>query len=1045
MSKDNSSKSKLRKIFLISTVLSGMYILLNAIVKKKTEPDDLDKENPYIQKIDTVSNSLSVYEKIVKPAMDKILSFAGLIVLSPLYGVISIIVYLDDPGPVFFTQKRIGKDKQFFYLHKYRSMRMSTPHDVPTHQLSNPEKYITRFGRILRKTSLDELPQIWDIFRGKMSFIGPRPALWNQEDLVAEREKYEANSIMPGLTGIAQIKGRDELEIVDKAALDGEYREILRKGGLKAFFQDIKCFIGTIESVLKHDGVVEGGTGSIHGQADSTGRAVENGGTDKIEEADSSDTVGIEYGHKKTFHINRELSKCVLITGANSYIGESFKTYAEIHYPDISIDTVDMIDDSWKRHDFSKFDTVFHVAGIAHADVGAVSEKEKQKYYAVNAGLAVETAAMAKKAGVSQFIFMSSMIIYGASAPHGKCKMIDENTKPSPENFYGDSKWRGDVGVRKLADENFHVAVLRPPMIYGDGCKGNYAALSTLAKKLLLFPNIENRRSMLYIENLCEFICLLTLSGEGGIYFPQNREYTKTADMVKSIAKASGRNIYTVRVLNPTVAVASHIPGKIGALVNKAFGNNVYDQKLSTYKGLDYRVADLENSIQRTENSRDSIDITSGVRAARFENMNDEACVSQRKRRHILVISQYFWPETFRINDIASEWVKRGYQVTVLTGIPNYPTGKFFEGYDYRHRRHEYWNGIEIIRIPLIPRGNSSIGMAANYFSFTAMGFWWKNVTDIRADLVFTFEVSPMTQALIGCWYSRKYHVPHFLYVQDLWPENVETVAGITNPVIIKSIHRMVDYIYRNTDEIFATSPSFVEAIVNRNVSVPREKVHYWPQYAEEFYKVLDRAVVRENAVSSSPVHRIPDDECFNIIFTGNIGTAQGLEILPKTAELLKLDNIRFVIVGDGRYQKQFEGEIKHRGVEDKFVMIPKQPAEIIPELLACCDAAFLSFMDTELFEKTIPAKLQSYMACGMPIIAAAKGDTERLIKEAECGVCVPIGEDKALASAINWLRENKSEVEIMRKNSHINYKNWFNKSNLMNEMDKYIIMQMKW
>ncbi len=1039
MSKNSSNSPKIRKIFVISTVFGGIYIIMNTIVKKKKEPDDIDKENPYIRNADTARKSPGIYQEKVKPAIDKLLSFAGLIVLSPLYGLISLIIYLDDPGPVFFTQKRIGKDKQFFYLHKYRSMRMSTPHNVPTHQLSNPEKYITRFGKILRKTSLDELPQIWDIFRGKMSFIGPRPALWNQEDLVAEREKYEANSVMPGLTGLAQIKGRDELEIADKAALDGEYTAILRKGGLKAFVQDIKCFIGTIESVLKHDGVVEGGTGSIHGQNDSIGYDIQIESTDEMEESDSSDAGFAEYGYRKTFHINKELPKRVLITGADSYIGESFKAYAKIHYPNIAIDTVDMIGDSWKTYDFSKFDTVFHVAGIAHADVGAVSKKEKQKYYRVNTELAVETAAAAKSSRVSQFIFMSSMIIYGDSAPYGKYKKIDENTIPSPVNCYGDSKWKGDMGVRKLSDENFHVAVLRPPMIYGQGSKGNYTTLAKLAKKMPLFPNIENSRSMLYIENLCEFVCLLALSGEGGIYFPQNREYTKTADMVKSIAKAAGKNICIVKALNPAVAAMSHVPGKIGTLVNKAFGNSIYDPKLSLYEGLDYRVTDLENSIQRTEKYSVKTGAVSNRSDSRFENRHGEADASQQRKPHILVISQYFWPETFRINDIASEWVKRGYQVTVLTGIPNYPMGKFFDGYDYRHRRQEHWNGIEIIRIPLIPRGSSSIAMAANYLSFTAMGFWWKNVTDIHADLVFTFEVSPMTQALIGCWYSRKYHVPHFLYVQDLWPENVETVAGITNPVIIKPIDRMVDYIYRNTDEIFATSPSFVETIVNRKVSVPKEKVHYWPQYAEEFYKVLDRAAVRENADASSPVHMIPDDEYFNIIFTGNIGTAQGLEILPKMAELLKFVNVRFVIVGGGRYHRQFMREIKQRGVEDKFIMIPRQPAEVIPELLACCDAAFLSFMDTKLFEKTIPAKLQSYMACGMPIIAAAKGETERLIKEAGCGVCVPIGEARALADAVIWSIEHKSEVSIMGRRSRNRFEDWFEKSKLMDAIDEHI------
>lgn len=204
-----------------------------------------------------------MYEKVFKRLIDIVLSACGLIVLSWLYLLIAVAIVIDDPGPVMFTQKRVGKDKKYFQLHKFRSMKMSTPHDMPTHMLENPDQYITRVGRFIRKTSLDELPQIWDIFTQQMAIIGPRPALWNQDDLVAERDKYGANDVLPGLTGWAQINGRDELEIPFKAKLDGDYVAILKKGGFKAFAMDIKCFFGTIISVLKHDGVVEGGTGEL--------------------------------------------------------------------------------------------------------------------------------------------------------------------------------------------------------------------------------------------------------------------------------------------------------------------------------------------------------------------------------------------------------------------------------------------------------------------------------------------------------------------------------------------------------------------------------------------------------------------------------------------------------------------------------------------------------------------------------------------------------------------------------------------------------------
>lgn len=200
-----------------------------------------------------------MYKNFFKRLIDIFLSFIGAVVLLPFFLVIAAAIYIDDPGPVIFRQKRVGKNKEYFWLHKFRSMKVKTP-DIPTHMLTNPEQYITKVGRIIRKLSLDELPQIYDILFNKMSIIGPRPALWNQDDLIAERDKYGANDIKPGLTGWAQINGRDELEIDVKAKLDGEYVEKM------SFLFDCKCFFGTIKSVLKHEGVVEGGTGEMDRQ-----------------------------------------------------------------------------------------------------------------------------------------------------------------------------------------------------------------------------------------------------------------------------------------------------------------------------------------------------------------------------------------------------------------------------------------------------------------------------------------------------------------------------------------------------------------------------------------------------------------------------------------------------------------------------------------------------------------------------------------------------------------------------------------------------------
>ncbi len=407
--------------------------------------------------------------------------------------------------------------------------------------------------------------------------------------------------------------------------------------------------------------------------------------------------------------------------------------------------------------------------------------------------------------------------------------------------------------------------------------------------------------------------------------------------------------------------------------------------------------------------------------------------------KHILLISQYFYPETFRVNDMACEWVKRGYKVTVLTGIPNYPMGKYFDGYDKKHRIREQWNGVNIIRIPLVARGNSrnklfnAIGMTANYFSFVCSGKKWvksKEASELHADLVFTFEVSPMTQALIGIWYGKRYNLPTYLYVQDLWPENVETVTGIHNKLVIGPIDKMVDKIYRETDYIFTTSPMFVDAIVNRRVPVNKNKVRYWPQYAEEFYKPLE----------PQSVERITNDNSFKIAFTGNIGTAQGLDILPRVAALLKNDNVKFIIVGNGRYQSEFERHIDELGVREKFIMIPRVPAERIPEILSVCNAGFISFNKTSLWEKTIPAKLQSYMACGKAIIASASGETERVINEANCGICCEIGNAEAIVNGIKLMIN--TDTNVLGKNARHYFEENFDKKKLMDEMDKYLLIQ---
>lgn len=283
----------------------------------------------------------------------------------------------------------------------------------------------------------------------------------------------------------------------------------------------------------------------------------------------------------------------ILITGADSYIGTSFENWLKKWTDKYKADTVDMKDKTWREKSFSGYDAVFHVAGIAHV---STDSKMEDLYYKVNRDLTIETAKKAKDDGVKQFIFMSSIIVYGDSSYINQKRIIDKNTIPSPSNFYGKSKLQAEEGILPLQDDNFNVVIIRPPMIFGKGSKGNYPKLSKMAQKLPIFPNINNERSMLYIDNLCEFIRLMIDNEERGIFFPQNKEYVRTSELVKVIAEAHGKNIILTKIFNWALIFMGVFVGT----VNKAFGNLVYEKSMSEYK-VEYRVKDLREAVWETE------------------------------------------------------------------------------------------------------------------------------------------------------------------------------------------------------------------------------------------------------------------------------------------------------------------------------------------------------------------------------------------------------------------------------------------------------------
>lgn len=284
--------------------------------------------------------------------------------------------------------------------------------------------------------------------------------------------------------------------------------------------------------------------------------------------------------------------KKILITGKDSYIGNSVKNWLINHKQHDRVDEVCLKDGTWQALDFSVYDVVFHVAGIAHSDTGNASEDTKALYYQINTELTVEVAKKANAEGVGQFIFMSSMIVFGSGVKAG----IHTETVANPDNFYGDSKRQAEIGLMKLRSDLFKVAIIRPPMVYGKGSKGNYPRLAKLARTVPIFPAVDNVRSMIHIENLCEFVSLLIKYTDDGIFHPQNEAYVNTSDLVALIAEIHGKKVRLTKIFNPLLKLFSkRIP-----TIDKVFGNLYYDQKLSEYKE-NYQVHNFRESVELTE------------------------------------------------------------------------------------------------------------------------------------------------------------------------------------------------------------------------------------------------------------------------------------------------------------------------------------------------------------------------------------------------------------------------------------------------------------
>jgi glycosyltransferase involved in cell wall biosynthesis len=360
----------------------------------------------------------------------------------------------------------------------------------------------------------------------------------------------------------------------------------------------------------------------------------------------------------------------------------------------------------------------------------------------------------------------------------------------------------------------------------------------------------------------------------------------------------------------------------------------------------------------------------------------------------ILIVTQYFWPEQFRVNDLAQGLQTRGHEVTVLTGMPNYPFGRIYDGYSPFSPREELYGAVRVKRTPLVPRlASRGWQLALNYASF-ALSASISALTRIgeRPDVVLAFQPSPITVALPAIAVKRARGSPVMLWVQDLWPENLSATGAVKSPRILALVATLVRFIYRHCDLILVQSAGFIPRVAA--MGAPAKKIVYFPNWAESLYRPL--------ALPADAPERALVPEGFRVMFAGNIGAAQSFETILGAAEILRNEpHIRWVVIGDGHLRGWVEDEVRRRGLEKSVVLLGRHPVESMPRFFALADVLLVTLRDDPVFALTIPSKVQSYQACGRPIVAALGGEGARVIDEARCGVTAPPDDPAALAEAV--------------------------------------------
>lgn len=369
----------------------------------------------------------------------------------------------------------------------------------------------------------------------------------------------------------------------------------------------------------------------------------------------------------------------------------------------------------------------------------------------------------------------------------------------------------------------------------------------------------------------------------------------------------------------------------------------------------------------------------------------------------ILVVTQYFWPENFRINDLILALKDKGHDVEVLTGKPNYPHGKFYNNYSFFSKRTEIWNGIKVNRSPLIPRGNSGgLRLMLNYLSFTFFSIIRSWSIKGKFDKILVYEPSPITVGIPAVFLKRRMKAQMYFWVQDLWPQSLTAAGGIKNKTILNLVERLTKWIYNNSDKVLIQSEAFRELILTQGIA--NDKVCFYPNSVEEIFKVLEPKTEFLNLMPQG----------FKVLFAGNIGEAQDFDTILSAAKIVAEanKNIKWVILGDGRKKNYVAEKIQEFGLEEQFFLLGSYPIEQMPDFYACADCLLVSLKKDYIFSLTIPSKIQSYLACGKPVLASLDGEGGRIVVESQSGIAVEAQQPSLLAAGVIGLYD-KSEAEL--------------------------------